>query len=79
MTSKYNISMRTNSFLDADSKLNETYLNSGKKINYELLTKLNQQLKNENMKLQRLFSYKSEYIKQAIFFQDVISNIRLTK
>ena len=67
MTQKYNFSMRSNSFLDADQKLNEIYLRSGKKINYELLTKLNLQIKNENMKLQRLFSYKQEYIKQAIF------------
>lgn len=71
--------MRSNSFLDADSKLTDIYLRTNKKIDYGLLTKLNLKLKNENLKLKRLFSFKQEYIKQAVFFQDVVNNIRLYK
>ena len=70
---KYDFSIRENSFLDSDVKLNEQYLGN-KQIDYKALTSLNLKVKEQNTKLRRLFSFKQETMKRAIFIQDVISN-----
>lgn len=70
---RYDFSIRENSFLDSDVKLNEQYLGN-KQIDYKALTSLNLKVKEQNTKLRRLFSFKQETMKKAIFIQDVISN-----
>lgn len=54
---KYDFSIRENSFLDSDVKLNEQYLGN-KQIDYKALTSLNLKVKEQNTKLRRLFSFK---------------------
>ena len=70
---KYDFSIRENSFLDSDVKLSEQYLGN-KKIDYKSLTTLNLKVKDQNTKLRRLFSFKQETMKRAIFIEDIISN-----
>ena len=70
---RYDFSIRENSFLDSDVKLNEQYLGN-KQIDYKALTSLNLKVKEQNTKLRRLFSFKQETMKKAIFIQNVISN-----
>jgi hypothetical protein len=76
MQLKFNFTLNS-SYLDADSYLQDLYLRPNKRVDYSLLTKLNQMVKTENLKLQRLLSNKHQNLLSASFLQDVISNSRM--
>lgn len=63
---KYDLNLRSGSYLDMDTKLHEKYLRSALPAEYALLVKLNVELKAEIAKLRRQYAFKFINIRMAI-------------
>ena len=69
---QYDFNMRSNSFLDSDTKLRDKYLKGDHELSYSKLVQLNAEIRDKSTVLKRLYNTRHELIKSAISTQDII-------
>ena len=69
---QYDFTMRSNSFLDSDTKLRDKYLKGDRELSYSKLVQLNAEVRDKSTVLKRLYISRQELIKGAIITQDII-------
>lgn len=69
---QFDFSVRTNSFIGADSKEYNKFISANGPAKYDKLVKLNLKLKEEMAKMRRVFSFKYEMIKEAVIASEIL-------